>query len=194
MKKAVLFIIIALCIAVPDFVSAQRYLPGQRGIHLTAGTVNGLNLNAASEDFAFHAGVALSAYTRRTDRWLIGMEYLEKRHIYREKGIPQSQFTMEAGYYLKLFSDRRKMFFVSLGASALGGYETVNWNEKLLSDGATVNNADGFLYGGALTLEMETYLSDRIVLLVNVRERLLGGSSVGNLNTQLALGLKFIIN
>jgi hypothetical protein len=27
-----------------------------------------------------------------------------------------------AGYYLKLFSDWRKMFFVSLGASALGGY------------------------------------------------------------------------
>jgi DNA-3-methyladenine glycosylase II len=27
-----------------------------------------------------------------------------------------------------------------------------------------------------------------------VRERLLGGSSVGNLNTQLGLGLKFIIN
>jgi hypothetical protein len=86
------------------------------------------------------------------------------------------------------------MFFVSLGASALAGYETVNWNEKLLPDGATINNADGFLFGGALTLEMETYLSDRIVLLVNVRERLLGGSSVGNLNTQLGLGLKFIIN
>jgi hypothetical protein len=101
---------------------------------------------------------------------------------------------MEAGYYLKLFSDRRKMFFVSLGASALGGYETVNWNEKLLPNGATIDNKDGFLYGGALTLEMETYLSDRIVLLINVQERLLGGSSVGNLNTQLAFGLKFIIN
>jgi hypothetical protein len=56
MKKAILFIIIAMCIAVPDFVSAQRYLPGQRGIQFTAGTVNGLNVNAASEDFAFHAG------------------------------------------------------------------------------------------------------------------------------------------
>jgi hypothetical protein len=179
---------------VPDFVSAQRYLPGMRGIQFTAGTVNGLNVNAASEDFAFHAGVAMSTYNRRTDRWLIGMEYLEKRHIYSEKGIPQAQFTMEAGYYLKLFSDWRKMFFVSLGASALSGYETVNWDNKLLPDGATIDNKDSFLYGGALTLEMETYLSDRIVFLVNVRERLLGGSSVGNLNTQFGLGLKFIIN
>ena len=52
----------------------------------------------------------------------IGMEYLEKRHIYSETGIPQSQFTMEAGYYLKLFSDC--------------GYESINWNNKLLPDGA----------------------------------------------------------
>jgi hypothetical protein len=190
MKKASLFIIIALCITVPEL-PAQRYLPGQQGVQITAGTVNGLNVNAASEDSAFHAGVVLSAYTRRTDRWLIGMECLETRPIYRETGIPQVQFTVEAGYCLKLFSDWRKMFFVSLGASALMGYETVNWNNKLLSDGATVNNADGFLFGGALTFEMETYLSDRIVLLVNVREQLLGGSSVGNLNTQLGLGLKF---
>jgi hypothetical protein len=185
MKKAILFIIIAMCIAVPDFVSAQRYLPGMRGIQVTAGL--------AVKD-GFHSGIAFSTYTKRADRWVFGAEYLEKRHPYKEITIPQSQFTVDAGYYLKLFSDWRKMFFVSLGASALGGYETINWNEKFLPDGATVNNADGFLYGGALTLKMETYLSDRIVLLVNVRERLLGGSSVGNLNTQFGLGLKFIIN
>jgi hypothetical protein len=63
-----------------------------------------------------------------------------------------------------------------------------------LFDGATINNKDAFLYGGALTLEAETYLTDRIILLVNVRERLLAGSSVGKLNTQFGLGLKFIIN
>jgi hypothetical protein len=45
-----------------------------------------------------------------------------------------------------------------------------------------------------LTLEVETYLSDRVVLLVNVRERLFAGSSVGKLNTQAGLGLKFIMN
>jgi hypothetical protein len=40
---------------------------------VAVGTVNGLNVNAVSEDFAFHVGIALSAYTRRTDRWLIGI-------------------------------------------------------------------------------------------------------------------------
>ncbi|KAA6336103.1 hypothetical protein EZS27_015730, partial [termite gut metagenome] len=46
----------------------------------------------------------------------------------------------------------------------------------------------------ALTLEAEVYLTDRVVLLANVRERLLAGSSVGKFNTQVAIGIKFIIN
>jgi hypothetical protein len=189
MKKAILFIIIAMCIAVPDFVSAQRYLPGMRGIQVTAGTGNGLN-----PENSFHTGAAFSQYTKRAGRWVFGVEYLEKQHLYKEITIPQSQFTVDAGYYLKFLSDWRKTFFLSLGASIMAGYETVNWNDKLLSDGATINNADAFLYGGALTLETEIYLSDRIVLLVNVRERLLAGSSVGKFQTQAGLGIKFRIN
>ena len=188
MKKALLFIIIALCIAVSEL-SAQRYLPGMRGLQVTAGTVNGLN----PED-GFHSGIAFSQYTKRADRWVFGAEYLEKRHPYKEISIPQSQFTVDAGYYLKFLSDPRKTFFLSIGASATAGYESINRNDKLLFDGATINNKDAFLYGGALTLEAETYLADRIVLLVNVRERLLAGSSVGKLNTQFGLGIKFIIN
>ena len=51
-----------------------------------------------------------------------------------------------------------------------------------------------FIYGGALTLELETYLTDRVVLLVNARERMLFGSDIGKFHTQVGIGLKFIIN
>ena len=182
----VLFII--CCFAVQDL-PAQRYLPGIRGLQFTTGTVNGLNPQEG-----FHAGMALSTYNKRADRWVFGFEYLEKRYAYKELNVPQSQFTLDAGYYLKFLSDPRKTFFASLGASAMAGYETINWDKKLLPDGATINNADAFLYGAAITLELETYLTDRLVLLSNVRERLLIGSSIGKLNTQFGIGLKFIIN
>jgi hypothetical protein len=182
-----------MCIVVPEL-PAQRYIPGQRGLQFTAGTVNGLNLNVAGRDFAFYTGVAMSGYTKRIDRWLVGMEYLEKRYVYEDWTIPQAQITLDAGYFLKFYSDWRKMFFLSLGASGMAGYESINWDNKLLPDGATINNSDTFVYGGALTLELETYLSDRFVLLVNVRERLLMGSSIGKFNTQTGLGIKFIIN
>ena len=184
---------IIMCIVVPEL-PAQRYIPGQRGLQFMAGTVNGLNVDFTSRNFAYYTGIAMSGYTKRTDRWLVGIEFLEKRHIYEDWNIPQAQITIDAGYYLKFYSDWRKMFFLSLGASAMGGYETINWNNKLLPDGATINNSDTFIYGGALTFELETYLSDRFALLLNIRERLLIGSSIGKFNTQTGLGIKFIIN
>ena len=177
-----------LCFAQPE-APAQRYLPGMRGLQVTTGGVNALNCKKG-----FHWGVALSTYTKHADRWVFGVEYLEKKHTYHNLKIPQSQFTIDGGYYRKFLSDSRKTFFASIGASAMAGYETVNWDDKLLPDGATIRNKDAFLIGGALTLEMEIYLSDRIVMLTNIRERLLSGSSVGKLNTQFGLGIKVIIN
>ena len=76
----------------------------------------------------------------------------------------------------------------------MGGYETVNWGDKLLFDGSTLQSRDRFVYGGAITLEIETYLSDRVVLLLTGRERILFGSDVSKFHTQLTVGLRFIIN
>ena len=45
------------------------------------------------------------------------------------------------------------------------GYETLNWGEKVLYDGSMLSYRDAFVYGGALTLELESYVTDRIVLL-----------------------------
>ena len=101
---------------------------------------------------------------------------------------------VRGGYYLKFLSDRRKTFFLSLGLSALAGYETSNRSEKLLPDGATLLDKDCFIYGGALTLELEAYLTDRVALLLNARERALFGSDIGKFHSQVSLGLKFIIN
>ena len=192
MKRIMIILTVALCLF--SQAQAQRYLPKQKGLQFTAGTVNGFNLNPQSPDFAFHAGAAFSSYTKNGNRWVFGGEYLEKQYPYNDLCLPQSQFTAEGGYYLKFLSDGSKTVFFSLGASVLAGYETVNWNKKQLADGATVQNQDGFLYGGALTFETEIFLSDWLVLLVNVRERVLGGSSVGLFNTQPGIGLKFILN
>ncbi len=113
---------------------------------------------------------------------------------YKELQLPVSQFTGEGGYYLNFLSDRKKIFFLSLGLSALAGYETSNWGDKLLPDGSTLTNKDGFVYGGALTLEQEGYITDRMVLLINARERCPFGSSVGKFHTQFGVGLKFMFN
>lgn len=172
---------------------AQRYLPDMKGLQVTAGMTDGFHWNEKS-DFAYHFGAAYSVYTKNANRWVIGGEYLEKRYDYKDIRIPVQQFTAEGGYYLNFLSDRRKTFFLSPGLSALAGYETSNRGEKLQPDGSLLLNKDAFVYGAALTLELETYLTDRLVLLLNVRERAMFGSSIGTFHIQVGIGMKFIIN
>jgi hypothetical protein len=191
--KRIFFILTALLL-LSGGANAQRYLPGQHGLQITAGTVNGLRPDEKYEHFGAHAGAAFSTYTKNGNRWVFGGEFLGKCHRYKSWCNPQMQFTGEGGYYLNVLSDRSKTIFFSAGISALAGYETIRHNKEPLPDGATINNRDAFLYGGAITLETEIFVTDWLVLLANIRERALAGSSVGLFNTQFGLGLKFIIN
>lgn len=187
MKKTFLIICVFACLF--EHTNAQRYLPGQQGIQLTVGTVNGIDPLSA-----FYGGVAVSTYTQNDSRWVFGAEFLQKQLVYSPIQIPVAQFTGEGGYYYSFLSDPSKTLLLSIGASGLAGYETSNYGNKTLFDGATLTNQDTFVYGGAVTLELETFITDRLILLVNARERVLWGSSVGKYSTQLGAGVKIIIN
>ena len=193
MKKHIFIMtLFALCLNLNQ-ANAQRYLPGMKALQVTAGMAGGGHWNSDT-DFACHFGAGYRAYTKKANRWGICGGKPPKKYDYKEMRNSGEQFTAEGGYYLKFLSDRRKTFFLSLGLSALAGYETSNRGDKLLPDGATLLDKDCFIYGGALTLELETYLTDRVVLLVNARERMLFGSDIGKFHTQVGMGLKFIIN
>ena len=193
MKKHIfIMMLFALCL-ISFQAHAQRYLPGMKGLQVTAGMTDGVHWNA-NTDFAYHIGAAYSVYTKNANRWVIGGEYLHKKYDYKDMRIPVEQFTAEGGYYLKFLSDPTKTVFLSVGGSALTGYETVNWGDRMLFDGSTLLAKDAFVYGGAITLELEAYLTDRIVLLAGIRERVLWGSSLDLFTTQFGLGVKFIIH
>jgi len=184
-----IFLLIMVCSFLFECLNAQRYLPGQQGIQLTIGTVNGINPHQA-----FCGGMSLSTYTQNNSRWILGVEFLQKQLNYEQIMIPVSQFTGEGGYYYSFLSDPSKTFLLSIGALGLVGYETSNWGNKTLFDGATLANKDAFVYGGTVSLELETFITDRIILLINARERVLWGSSVGKYSTQLGVGAKYILN
>jgi hypothetical protein len=194
MKKFVVVALLGLCFSCNGKIVAQRHLPGQKGLQVTAGTVNGFTLDEKNPNFAAHAGAAFSTYTPNGNRWVFGGEFLGKCHRYKGWCTPQMQWTGEGGYFLTVLSDKSKTIFCSAGVSALAGYETIRHNKHPLPDGATILNQDAFLYGGAITLETEVFLTDWAVLVANVRERALAGSSIGAFNTQFGLGIKFIIN
>jgi hypothetical protein len=170
-----------MCVTLP----AQRYLPGMKGVQVAGGIIE-------RSGYFVHAGI--SKYTKSQNRTLFDIEYLQRNYEYENEKIPVMQFTGEAGYYFRFFSDNTQSFFLAFGAHIGTGYESVNLNERNLSTGAVISNRDAWIYGGAIALEAEYYLDDKYVLLLFAKERLYGGSSVSMFHTQLGLGIKFILD
>ena len=196
MRKYVIIAFAAVCLSGlwPGEVHAQRGLPKQKGIQITAGWVDGFSFVKAGRRANFYGSVAFSRYNRNSTRWLVGLEYLQKDYTYRGEVVPKAQFTGELGYFVPILSDRGRNFCFRIGFSALGGFETINWGNKLLHDGAAVTNKDCFIYGGGLTAAFETYLTDLVIFLLQVKERALFGTDAGNFHTQIGLGVRLIIN
>jgi Conjugative transposon protein TraO. len=194
MRKIYLLLTAVLCLVFADQAHAQRCLPGMRGIQVTGGMVDGFHSSDKQNELGYYFGMSMATYAKHANKWVFGAEFLNKYYPYKNDRIPVNQFTAEGGYYAKILSDHNKVVLFSLGGSALAGYETSNWGEKTLFDGSTLRDKDSFIYGGAITLEMETYLCDRVVLLLTARERVLWGTSTGHFHTQFGLGLKFLIN
>lgn len=177
---------------------AQRGLPGQLGIGLSTGTLDGLLLRDSRLCYRYWAGLELARYNRNHSYWNFGAGYLHKDYAYDgvtgRQRVPVAQYTAEAGYNLPLAADRGRNVTLYGGLSALVGYETSGNGGKALEDGATLVNRDGFLYGAALGATFEGYLSDRVILLLRVRQRCALGSPTGVFHTELGFGLRFIIN
>lgn len=173
--------------------SAQRCLPGQTGVQLGGGACGGFLLRDGYGAWSFHAELSVVRYVRKTRYWEFGVGYLRKDYPYREAMLPKEQFTAGAGYFVPIVHDRRDNFMAMTGVSGLLGYETVNRGEKRLYDGAALKNRNNFIYGGEITLSGEAYLCDRAVLLLMLRERIMGGSSVSCFHTLLGVGLRIMI-
>ena len=185
MRNITLFI---LLLTLTVSAQAQRRLHGQQGLQLTVGKVDGLKGNT------IHTGIALSQFTKNGHQWKFGAEYLRKKLQYGKQIIPLEQFTGEAGYCRTVLSDARKNFFFTGGISGVAGYELLNRSETLLDDGSTLLSESKFLFGGAFSLEIETYITDSFILLTGFRQRILPGSTVNKFHYQWSVGLKFIIN
>lgn len=183
MKKILIFVCILLCIY---SLQGQRYIKGMKGVHVEGGLCEGKGFNLS---------LGFSQYTKHTNRWVSSVDYLHRTYITPDSyKIPLQQFTVCGGYYLKLFEDRRKTFFFSVGANLILGYESVNNNKYRLSDGSVLENKGAWLYGGNFALEVEYYATDTYVLLLSVKERITGGSKVSLFHTTFNLGLKIILN
>jgi hypothetical protein len=155
------------------------------GLHVTGGLIE-------RDGWTVNAGY--STYTKHKNRWVFSADYLQKNYAYEaEQSIPLQEYSATGEFYKKLWSDVTRSFFISAGIGVLFGYETINNNRKLLNDGALIENADHYLYGATVGIESEYYYDNKYVVLIGLRERVAGGSTVNVFHTQFYVGLKIML-
>ena len=191
MKKK---IILSVCIAVATAFSlpsqAQRLIPKQRGIEVVGSVplIKGEKLFAGDN---FGIGISLTRYLKKENYTFVGVEYEQQNMPYRSYNVKLKDVLLHLGYMHPVLSDRGKNVLLYGGISALGGYEQLNEDNKLLPDGATLLDRSRFVYGGAVHGSMEVFLTDRFLFLVKAQGRLLFGSDVHRFRPALSAGLRF---
>ncbi|EEX17767.1 conjugal transfer protein TraO [Prevotella veroralis] len=187
-------IIMTVCIAVAMLLSlpsqAQRLIPKQRGVEVVGSVplIKGEKFLAADN---FGMGVSLTRYLGRENYTFVMAEYEQQNMPYRSYNVKLKDALLQVGYMLPVLSDRGKNVFLYGGISALGGYEQLNEDKKLLPDGATLLNRSRFVYGGAVHGSVEVFLTDRVLFLVKAQGRFLFGTDVHRFRPAVLAGLRF---
>ena len=189
-------LILSACVAVAMTFSlpshAQRLIPKQNGIEVVGSLplIKGEKLLAKDN---FGVGVSLTRYLKRENYSFVGVEYEQQNMPYRDYGVKLKDALLHLGYMHPILSDNGKNVLLYGGISALGGYEEINEDQKLLPDGATLLDRSHFVYGGAVHSSLEVFLTDRLLFLVKAQGRLLFGSDVHRFRPALSAGLRFNI-
>ena len=191
MKKFLLFtmcVVMAMAFAVPSH--AQRLIPKQKGIEV----VGCVPFVKGEKPFAkdnFGVGVSLTRYLKRENYAFALAEYEQQNMPYREYEVKLKDALLQVGYMHPILSDNGKNVFLYGGISALGGYEELNEDKKLLPDGAALLDRSHFVYGGAVHSSMELFLTDNLLLILKAQGRLLFGSDVHRFRPALSAGFRF---
>ncbi|MFT3945574.1 MAG: conjugal transfer protein TraO [Agriterribacter sp.] len=179
--------IIAVMLAVLSMTAAQaqRMTPGQKGLEVNAGL-----LSKEVKD-NYYLNLTLTVNGKNGSYWIWGAAYTHQFADYRTVQIPLETYTGEMGYSLQLLGDARKLVTLNAGLTAVAGYETINRSERALYDGSKILDKDNFVYGAGGRLSFETYLSDRFVLLLQGRTKVLWGTDLKQFRPSAGVGLRF---
>ncbi|RKE52443.1 conjugal transfer protein TraO [Sphingobacterium detergens] len=179
--------IFALIIAILSLstTQAQRMTPGQKGVEVNTGMLS----REVKDNYFLNLTMIVNG--RNGNYWIWGAEYTHQFDDYKTVQIPLETYTGEVGYSLQLLGDVRKIITLNAGLTAVAGYETINRSETMLYDGSKILDKDNFVYGAGGRLTFETYLSDRFVLILQGRTKVLWGTDLKQFRPSAGAGLRF---
>ena len=189
-KKLILSACVAVAMAFSLPSQAQRLIPKQRGIEVVGSVplIKGEKLFTGDN---FGVGISLPRYLKKENYTFVMAEYEQQNMSYRSYNVKLKDALLQVGYMHPVLSDRGKNVFLYGGISALGGYEELNEDKKLLPDGATLLDRSHFVYGGAVHGSVKVFLTDRILFLVKAQGRFLFGTDVHRFRPAVSAGLRF---
>lgn len=183
MKKyiyTVMLVFLSITIA-----KSQRMQPKQKGLEVNAGV---LSNDIIGNDY--YINVAMTVNGKNGNYQLWALEYSKQDYEYKDSNIPQETYTAEGGYSFFLLSDPRKNITFNAAITGVVGYESINRGEELLFDGAKIASEDNFIYGAGGRLSFETYLSDRFVLVLQGRTKVLWGTDLRLFRPSAGIGFR----
>lgn len=184
MKKyiyTVMFVLMGIMVT-----QAQRMLPKQKGLEVSTGI---LSNDKIGNDYYISLGMIINGKKGNYQLW--ALEYSHRYHDYKDISIPQETYTAEGGYSFFLLGDTRKNIALNFGITGVVGYESINRGEAMLYDGAKILSEDNFIYGAGGRLTFDTYLSDRFVLVLQGRTKVLWGTDLEQFRPSAGVGLRF---
>ena len=189
-KKIILSVCAAVAMAFSLPSQAQRLIPKQRGIEVIGSVplIKGEKFLAADN---FGMGASLTHYLGRENYTFVMAEYEQQNMPYRDYDVKLKDALLHLGYMHPIMSDNGKNVLLYGGVSALGGYEEINEDKPFLPDGAKLLDRSRFVYGGALHLSLECFLTDNVLLLLKGQGRVLFGTDVHRFRPALSAGFKF---
>ena len=188
MKKVLFLLACAVAMMLPA--QAQRLIPKQKGIEV----VGSLPIIKGEKLFTkdnFGVGLSFTHYLKRENYSFMGLEYEQQDMPYRDYGVKLKDALLHLGYMHPILSDNGKNVLLYGGISALGGYEELGEDKSFLPDGAKLLDRSRFVYGGALHLSLECFLTDNVLLLLKGQGRVLFGTDVHQFRPALSAGFKF---
>lgn len=188
MKKYLFLLACAVATMLPA--QAQRLIPKQKGIEV----IGSLPIIKGEKLFAkdnFGLGLSLTRYLKRENYSFLTVEYEQQNMPYRSYDVKLKDAFVHLGYMQPIVSDNGKNVFAYAGISALGGYEEINDDKPFLPDGAKLLDRSRFVYGGALHLSIECFLSDNVLLLLKGQGRILFGTDVQHFRPAVSAGIRF---
>lgn len=183
-----ILLIITLCAGL-NMLQAQRMIPGQKGIEISAG--------AGSSEHPkdnYFASLGWIMYGKNGNYKFLSAEYAREVTSYKDIGVPIETYLLEGGYSLFVWGDSKRNFAINAAMAIVAGYENINKGYLSLPDGSELQDKSEFIYGAAGKLSAETYLSDSFVLIIAGKIKALWGTPLSRLRPTMGIGLRFNLN